>query len=45
MSLKGAVPEMGVLESDQGLHEGDLEALGELWGKLKALGKFAKTKG
>lgn len=36
---------MGVLESDQGLVEGDLEALGELWTKLKDLGAFAKKKG
>lgn len=36
---------MGILESDEGLQDGDLEELGVLWGKLRDLGAFAKKKG
>ncbi|KAI9637293.1 FAD-linked oxidoreductase-like protein [Dioszegia hungarica] len=45
LSLKGGVEGMGILESDEGLQDGDLEELGVLWGKLRDLGAFAKKKG
>jgi proline dehydrogenase len=44
-SLKGAIDEMGVLSTDQGIKEGDLDELAQLWGKLKALGAHASDKG
>ncbi|KAK8854911.1 hypothetical protein IAR55_003650 [Kwoniella newhampshirensis] len=40
--LRGAVKEMGVLETDEGLREGDLEQLHELWSKVKRIGQRAK---
>jgi proline dehydrogenase len=43
--LKGAVDNMGVLQSDEGIREGDLEALQDLWTKLKSLGERAKKNG
>ena len=44
-ALKGEVEGMGVLSSDEGLRQGDLEALRELWGKLLSLGERAKKNG
>jgi proline dehydrogenase len=37
--------EMGLLASDEGLRQGDLEELGALWGKLRSLGKVAQDNG
>lgn len=45
MSLKGELASMGVLDTDEGLRKGDLEALSELWGKLKSLGARAQRNG
>ncbi len=45
LTLKGGVEGMGVLDSDEGLREGDLEALEVLWGNLKVLGERAKKIG
>lgn len=45
LALKGAVAEMGVLETDKGLQKGDLQELGELWGKLRNLAAHARDKG
>ena len=45
LSLKGALPEMGILESDEGLREGDVKELSQLWGKLRDLGAYAKKQG
>lgn len=45
LSLKGELASMGVLDSDEGLRKGDLDALSELWGKLKALGARAERNG
>ena len=45
MTLKGALESMGVLETDEGLREGDLEELAVLWDKLKSLGERAKQNG
>ncbi|TYJ52758.1 hypothetical protein B9479_006608 [Cryptococcus floricola] len=42
LALGGKLDEMGVLESDHGLREGDMEELNELWGKLKIIGNKAK---
>ncbi|WVQ74810.1 hypothetical protein IAR50_004416 [Cryptococcus sp. DSM 104548] len=42
LGLGGRLDEMGVLESDHGLKEGDMEELNELWGKLKVIGDKAK---
>lgn len=36
---------MGVLETDKGLAQGDLEELSELWGKLRNIGEHAKKNG
>ncbi|WWD18940.1 hypothetical protein CI109_103396 [Kwoniella shandongensis] len=41
-SLKGAVDAMGVLDSDEGTKEGDLEQLQDLWQKVKVIGQTAK---
>ncbi|KIR34069.1 hypothetical protein I352_03302 [Cryptococcus deuterogattii MMRL2647] len=45
LSLKGEVPAMGVLKTDEGLRKGDLEALRSLWNKLRSLGERAKKQG
>lgn len=45
LSLKGEVPAMGVLKTDEGLRKGDLEALRSLWNKLRILGERAKKQG
>ena len=45
MTLKGEVEAMGVLEGDEGLREGDLQALATLWGTLKDLGERARKNG
>lgn len=45
LTLKGEIDSMGVLEGDEGLREGDLEALSDLWGKLKSLGERARRRG
>lgn len=45
LALKGAVDDMGLLDSDDGLRKGDLEELGVLWGKLKSLGRVAQDNG
>jgi proline dehydrogenase len=37
--------EMGLLHSDEGLRQGDLEELGVLWGKLRSLGQIAQDNG
>jgi hypothetical protein len=44
-SLKGELQSMGVLSSDEGLREGDLEELDILWGKLRHLSRVAKENG
>lgn len=44
-TLGGGVEGMGVLDADEGLRQGDLEALEVLWGKLKNLGERAKKNG
>ena len=44
-TLKGGVDGMGVLEHDEGLREGDLEALKVLWGKVKSIGEKARKRG
>ncbi len=41
VSLKG----MGVLEGDEGLRQGDMEALEQLWGQLKTLGERTRKNG
>ncbi|KIR29252.1 hypothetical protein CNBG_9289 [Cryptococcus deuterogattii R265] len=45
LSLKGEVPAMGVLKTDEGLRKGDLEALRSLWNKLRSLSERAKKQG
>ncbi|ORY35407.1 FAD-linked oxidoreductase-like protein [Naematelia encephala] len=42
LALKGEIPEMGVLDADEGLRPGDLEALSALWGKLRHIADVAK---
>jgi proline dehydrogenase len=44
-SLKGEISEMGVLSTDEGIRQGDLEELSQLWSKLKDLGAHASEKG
>ena len=45
LSLKGELASMGVLDSDEGLRRGDLEALSALWSKLRSLGRRAQKNG
>jgi proline dehydrogenase len=45
LSLKGEMPDMGLLSTDEGLRQGDLEELKVLWGKLRSLGQVAKDNG
>jgi proline dehydrogenase len=45
LSLKGDLTSMGVLETDEGLRKGDLEALSALWVKLRSLGQRAQRNG
>lgn len=44
-SLRGEISEMGVLSTDEGIKQGDLEELSQLWSKLKDLGAHASEKG
>ncbi len=45
VTLKGRVEGMGVLEGDEGLRQGDMEALEQLWGQLKTLGERTRKNG
>lgn len=45
LSLKGELASMGVLDTDEGLRSGDLEALSALWTKLRSLGERAQKNG
>nr|ODN86359.1 proline dehydrogenase [Cryptococcus depauperatus CBS 7841] len=45
LSLQDKLDEMGVLDSDEGLREGDIEELRELWCRLKMISQKAKDNG
>ncbi|WWC90870.1 uncharacterized protein L201_005807 [Kwoniella dendrophila CBS 6074] len=45
LSLNGVLGSMGVLHTDEGLKQGDLEELSKLWKNLKQIGQVAKDNG